>query len=69
VSWALRRGRAAIFAAAGKTGRWGPDGYNPELPPEDRETNEEWLERELDDLDMAIAQMREWIERRKQETR
>lgn len=28
-----------VLAATGKTIRWGQDSFNPELPPEQRETN------------------------------
>lgn len=41
------------LAAAGKTLRWGPDSYNPELPPGQREKNINWLRRELEDLHRA----------------
>lgn len=44
-----------VQAAVGKTLRWGLDGYNPELPPEERETNRDWILRELHDLKRAIA--------------
>lgn len=44
-----------VLAATGKTLRWGLDSTNPELPSdEDRETNREWLRRELLDLQAAI---------------
>jgi NTP pyrophosphatase (non-canonical NTP hydrolase) len=43
-----------VLAAAGKTQRWGRECFNPELPPEQRETNEDWLKRELKDLQAAI---------------
>jgi hypothetical protein len=39
-----------FLAAAGKTQRWGRDSYNPELPPSERQSNEQWLHRELSDL-------------------
>ncbi len=50
-----------VLAAAGKTIRWGLDGYNPELKPKDRETNKEWLKRELIDLERAIGFMRDFL--------
>lgn len=50
-----------VLAAAGKTQRWGLDSYNPELPPEERETNRAWLLRELTDLEGAIARVRNEI--------
>lgn len=47
-----------VMAAAGKTLRWGLDSFNPDLPVYPRrETNEEWLRRELEDLSGAIARM------------
>ena len=45
------------LSAAGKLLRWGPDSTNPELRPGDPtygETNQQWLERELDDVAEAI---------------
>ena len=44
-----------VMAAVGKTLRWGLESYNPELPEEERETNREWLLRELKDLKQAIS--------------
>lgn len=38
------------LAAAGKTARWGWDSYNPDLPEAQRETNANWLLREMMDL-------------------
>jgi hypothetical protein len=46
-----------FIAAAGKTGRWGRDSYNPDLPPEQRETNEEWVKREMRDLRHALDRL------------
>lgn len=43
-----------MLAALGKTLRWGPQSVNPELPPEEQETNVEWLIREAEDLRAAI---------------
>ena len=43
-----------VLAAAGKTLRWGSDSVNPELPTSEQETNEDWLLRELHDLQHAI---------------
>lgn len=43
-----------VLAAVGKTQRWGPDSYNPELPPEQRETNADWIRREMRDLAVAM---------------
>lgn len=47
------------MAAAGKTLRWGPESYNPELPPGQREKNIDWLARELEDVQRAITAF--WI--------
>ncbi len=42
------------IGAIGKALRWGLDCYNPELPPDQRETNRSWIARELKDLKRAI---------------
>jgi hypothetical protein len=47
-----------FLAAAGKTQRWGRESYNPEIPPEQRETNDAWLRREMDDLLGALDRLR-----------
>lgn len=49
------------LAAAGKTQRWGWSSTNPLLRPGDDffgESNADWLFRELDDLEAAIARLR-----------
>lgn len=46
-----------FLAAAGKTQRWGRHSVNPELAPEQQETNEAWLLRELDDLRGALGRL------------
>jgi hypothetical protein len=46
-----------FLAAAGKTQRWGADSYNPELPPERRETNRDWMLREMTDLREALSRL------------
>ena len=46
------------LAAAGKTVRFGWDSWNPLIPASQRETNEEWLRREVADLEVAIARLR-----------
>ena len=51
-----------VLAAAGKTQRWGRDSVNPELSPQDQETNRDWLLRELIDLEAAIERVRERID-------
>lgn len=43
-----------FLAALGKTQRWGWLSSNPELPPEQRETNEQWVRREIADLRGAL---------------
>lgn len=55
-----------IVAAIGKAGRWGWESVNPELEPEDQETNRAWLVRalraakpELEDLMSAIERLEE----------
>ena len=47
-----------VLAAAGKCQRWGVRSVNPLLPPEKQEMNRDWLLRELDDLEGAIARLR-----------
>lgn len=51
-----------FLAAAGKTMRWGRDSVNPEIPEADRETNEQWLLRELIDLRGAIDRLVPYME-------
>jgi NTP pyrophosphatase (non-canonical NTP hydrolase) len=46
-----------VLAAAGKTQRWGVNSVNPLLPPEQQETNGDWLFREIVDLDEAIGRL------------
>lgn len=46
-----------VLAAVGKTMRWGLESSNPELPPEQRETNRQWIARELRDLRAAIERL------------
>lgn len=43
-----------LQAALGKTLRWGWASYNPELPVEKRETNRDWVRREIADLRGAL---------------
>lgn len=47
-----------LTAAAGKTLRWGPDSYNPELPKEEQEPNIDWLFREFNDVQAAMFRLR-----------
>lgn len=46
-----------VIAAAGKTQRWGRESYNPE-PGASKETNEEWLLREIKDMEDCISRIR-----------
>lgn len=46
-----------VLAAIGKSQRFGLDSVNPLLPAEERETNRDWLKRELVDLKQAIARL------------
>lgn len=43
-----------VLGAVGKSQRWGLESVNPELPPEQQETNRGWILRELQDLKRAI---------------
>ena len=43
-----------FLAAMGKSQRWGFYSYNPEVPISKRETNIDWLRREMDDLRGAL---------------
>ncbi len=47
-----------VLAAVGKAQRWGLDSTNPELPLPERETNRNWILRELTDLERACAIVR-----------
>lgn len=49
------------LAAAGKCVRFGYDSVNPLLPPEEQETNEAWLFRELDDVIRSAQNLRNHI--------
>lgn len=54
------------LAAAGKTVRYGWASYSPLVPESERETNEEWLKREIRDVLFAISRLaksRCWDER------
>jgi hypothetical protein len=46
------------LAAAGKTVRYGWDSFNPLLPVDQQECNEDWLQREVADLEEAIARLK-----------
>lgn len=53
-----------VLQAIGKSQRWGLDSVNPELPPEQQETNQAWLERELVDLRGAIGRVERFLSQR-----
>lgn len=44
-----------LNAALGKAGRWGMSSVNPELPEDQQETNAEWIMREIEDVEQALA--------------
>lgn len=46
-----------FVTAAGKTQRWGPESFNPELPKAQQETNRDWLIREMKDLRFALSRL------------
>lgn len=46
-----------FIAAAGKLQRWGPNSTNPLLPVEQRETNLEWVAREMQDVREAFDRL------------
>jgi NTP pyrophosphatase (non-canonical NTP hydrolase) len=50
-----------VLQAIGKTIRWGLESVNPELPPEQQESNAAWILRELDDLSGAIDRLKSAI--------
>lgn len=54
-----------LQAALGKTIRHGPESVNPELVPEEQETNAAWVEREIEDVLGAIDNYRKEYEDRK----
>ncbi|AYO78346.1 hypothetical protein EBF16_16485 [Sphingobium yanoikuyae] len=47
-----------LQAALGKSIRWGRSSFNPEVPADQRETNADWIEREIDDVLEAIENYR-----------
>jgi len=46
-----------LMAALGKTMRWGFWSFNPELPVDQRETNIDWVRREMADLRDALDRL------------
>lgn len=57
ISWFAEECSEAIAAAA-KSLRFGLDSTNPLIPIEDRESNREWLLREIKDLEVAIIRLK-----------
>lgn len=53
-----------LQAALGKTLRWGWNEYNPEVAVSDRETNEEWVRREMADVEGAILNLKTELDKR-----
>lgn len=53
-----------VLQAVGKALRWGLESANPELPEEQRETNRDWILRELQDVERAVFLMRARLEAR-----
>lgn len=51
-----------VLAAAGKALRWGLESVNPELPTDQQETNRDWLLREMADLELALKNVRSWLQ-------
>lgn len=49
-------------AAIGKAGRWGMGSYDPTVPIAERETNAQWILRELLDVEEAIVHVRRHLE-------
>lgn len=49
---------AEAMTAAAKALRFGPECVNPELPPDQQETNAEWLDREMQDVARAWEALR-----------
>ncbi len=47
-----------VLSGVGKSIRWGLDSVNPEIPISEQETNRDWILRELEDLELAIAHAR-----------
>lgn len=52
-----------LLAALGKTGRWGWDSTNPEMPVHMRETNRDWVRRALAAAKPEVADLLQAIER------
>lgn len=55
-----------LQAALGKSLRWGWASTNPELPPAARETNVDWVRREIADVRGALENLERELERARQ---
>lgn len=51
-----------VLVAAGKIQRFGFLSVNPLLPPEQQETNVDWLRREMADLRLALDRLEEALQ-------
>ncbi len=51
-----------LQAAIGKSLRWGWNSTNPELPVGDRETNQVWVRREIEDVRHALENLEKEME-------
>lgn len=56
-----------LVSAIGKSLWWGLNSVNPELPIEQQEQNWQWIEREIRDVEAAIARVRPVLERARQQ--
>jgi hypothetical protein len=52
-----------VVAAGGKSLRFGINSSNPFLPEEQRETNIDWLKREVEDLEYCIVKFKEFLKK------
>lgn len=52
-----------LAAAIGKAGRWGLESFNPDLEPEDQETNRAWIMRAMAKVRPELKDVVEAIER------
>lgn len=52
-----------LQAALGKSLRWGWESYNPELPVDQRESNADWVRREIADVRAAIDNLEREMKR------
>lgn len=53
-----------LQAALGKSMKWGFEGYNPELPVDQRELNVDWVLREIKDVQEAIGNFQRELARK-----